>query len=419
MPTSSDMLPTSGTAAFDVAGLRADFPALRQEIHGLPLAYLDNAATAHKPQAVIDRIRVFYERENSNVHRGVHTLSQRATDAYEGARAKIGRFLNAAHTHEIVFTRGTTEAVNLVAESYGRMAVSRGDEIVLSEMEHHSNIVPWQLLCERTGARLRVIPVNDAGELDYDEYLRLLSDRTKLVAITHISNTLGTINPVRRMIRDAHGLDIPVLVDGAQAVPHMRVDVQALGCDFYCLSGHKMFGPTGIGILYARTPWLDRLPPYQGGGDMIETVSFDGTTFNEPPHKFEAGTPNIAGAVGLGAAVDYLEALDFEAVAHHEQALLDYATERLSGIAGLRLIGTASEKASVCSFLLGDVHPYDTGTILDRLGIAVRTGHHCTQPLMQRFGIPGTVRASFAFYNTMDEVDRLVEGLHKVQSMFS
>ncbi|WP_456425793.1 SufS family cysteine desulfurase [Rhodocaloribacter sp.] len=419
MPT-ADMLPTSETtAAFDVARLRADFPALHQEVYGLPLAYLDNAATAHKPQVVIDRLRAFYERENSNVHRGVHFLSQRATEAYEGARAKAARFIHAAHTHEIVFTRGTTEAVNLVADSYGRLAVSRGDEIVLSAMEHHSNIVPWQLLCERTGARLRVIPVNDAGELDYDEYLRLLNERTKLVAVAHISNTLGTINPVRRMIRDAHGLGIPVLIDGAQAVPHLRVDVQALDCDFYCFSGHKMFGPTGIGILYARETWLDRMPPYQGGGDMIETVSFDGTTFNEPPHKFEAGTPNIAGAVALGAAIDYLDALDFDALARHERSLLDYATERLAGIEGMRLIGTAAEKASVCSFLLGDVHPYDTGAILDRLGIAVRTGHHCTQPLMQRFGIPGTVRASFAFYNTKAEVDRLVEGLRKVQSMFA
>ncbi len=414
MATPASTLETS----FDVDRVRADFPALHQEVHGQPLVYLDNAATAQKPRAVIERLRQFYERENSNVHRGVHTLSQRATDAYEGARARIARFVGAAGPHEIVFTRGTTEAVNLVADAYGRLAVGRGDEIVVTAMEHHSNIVPWQLLCQRTGARLRVVPVTDAGELVYEEYLALLNERTKLVAVVHVSNTLGTVNPVRQMVRDAHSLGIPVLVDGAQAVPHAPVDVQKLGCDFYCFSSHKLFGPTGLGVLYAKAPWLDRLPPYQGGGDMIETVSFEGTTFNEPPHKFEAGTPHIAGAVGLAAAIDYLEGLGYDAIARHERDLLAYATERLTALDGVRLIGTAPGKASVVSFLIDDIHPYDAGTILDRLGIAVRTGHHCTQPLMQRYGIPGTVRASFAFYNTREEIDRLVDGIRQVKKLF-
>ncbi|GIV57237.1 MAG: cysteine desulfurase [Rhodothermaceae bacterium] len=414
MATPASTLDTS----FDVDRVRADFPALHQEVHGQPLVYLDNAATAQKPRAVIERVRQYYERENSNVHRGVHTLSQRATDAYEGARARIARFVGAAGPHEIVFTRGTTEAINLVADAYGRLAVGRGDEIVVTAMEHHSNIVPWQLLCQRTGARLRVVPVTDAGELVYEEYLALLNERTKLVAMVHVSNTLGTVNPVRKMVRDAHSLGIPVLVDGAQAVPHAPVDVQELGCDFYCFSSHKLFGPTGLGVLYAKAPWLDRLPPYQGGGDMIETVSFEGTTFNEPPHKFEAGTPHIAGAIGLAAAIDYLEGLGYDAIARHEHDLLAYATERLTALDGVRLIGTAPGKASVVSFLIDDIHPYDAGTILDRLGIAVRTGHHCTQPLMQRYGIPGTVRASFAFYNTREEIDRLVDGIRQVKKLF-
>ncbi|GIV58920.1 cysteine desulfurase [Rhodocaloribacter litoris] len=410
--------PTALETTFDVERIRADFPALHQEIHGHPLVYFDNAATSQKPRPVIDRLRAYYERENSNVHRGVHTLSQQATDAYEAARARVARLINATGPQEIVFTRGTTEAVNLVADAYGRLAVRPGDEIVVSAMEHHSNIVPWQLLCRRTGARLRVAPVDDTGELIYEEYLALLGERTKLVALVHVSNTLGTVNPVRQAIRDAHALGIPVLIDGAQAVPHMAVDVRALGCDFYCFSSHKMFGPTGLGVLYAKTPWLDRLPPYQGGGDMIETVSFDGTTFNEPPHKFEAGTPHIAGAIGLAAAIDYLASIGYDAIARHEHDLLAYATERLTEIDGVRIIGTAAHKAAVVSFLVGDIHPYDTGTILDRLGIAVRTGHHCTQPLMQRFGIPGTVRASFALYNTRDEIDRLVEGIHRVKKLF-
>lgn len=409
----------SESQPLDVARVRADFPALHQTIYDdRPLVYLDNAASAQKPQVVIDRITNYYSREHSNVHRGVHHLSQTATEAYEGARNLIARYLNAAFTHEVIYTRGTTEAINLVAATYGRKHVGRGDEIIISAMEHHSNIVPWQMLCEEKGARLRVIPVNNRGELLYDEYERLLNDRTRLVAVAHVSNSLGTINPVKRMIDTAHGLDIPVLVDGAQAVPHMAVDVRDLDCDFYCFSGHKMFGPTGIGILYGKETLLDAMPPFQGGGDMIETVSFDGTTFNELPHKFEAGTPHIAGGIGLGAAVEYLQHVGLDAIASYEHDLLAYATEQMHTIEGIRFIGTASEKASVVSFLLGDIHPYDAGTILDRLGIAVRTGHHCTQPLMQRFGIPGTVRASFALYNTREDVDALVAGLHKVKQMF-
>ena len=401
---------------FDIERIRSDFPALQQDVHGRPLVYLDNAATSQKPRAVIDRIRDYYVRENSNVHRGVHTLSQRATEAYEAARARIARYIGAPGTHQVIFTRGTTEAINLVAFSYGRNRLKAGDEVVISTMEHHSNIVPWQLVCEATGAVLRVIPVDDDGALCYDEYQRLLTEKTRLVAVAHVSNALGTINPVRRMIRDAHGLGIPVLLDGAQAMPHMKVNVRDLDCDFYCFSGHKMFGPTGIGVLYGREALLEAMPPYQGGGDMIETVTFERTTYNALPHKFEAGTPHIAGAVGLGEAVAYLEALDFEAAARHEQDVLAYATGRLAELAGMRFIGTAPQKAGVLSFLPGDVHP---GTILDQLGIAVRTGHHCTQPLMKRFGIPGTVRASFAFYNTREEVDRLFDGLRQVQRLFT
>lgn len=412
-------LPSDTALRFDVARVRADFPALDQEVHGRPLVYLDNAATAQKPRAVIDRLRAYYERENSNVHRGVHTLSQRATDAYEDARARIARYIGAPSPRQVIFTRGTTEAVNLVAATYGRTHVGPGDEVLISALEHHSNIVPWQLLCEATGAVLRVIPVDERGVLDLDAFGRLLSERTRLVAVAHVSNSLGTVNPVRALITAAHDRGIPVLLDGAQALPHQRVDVGALDVDFYCFSGHKMFGPTGIGVLYGREALLDAMPPYQGGGDMIETVTFERTTFNTLPHKFEAGTPHIAGAIGLGAAVDYLEALDFEGARRHEDAVLAYATERLAALPGMRLIGTAPEKAGVLSFLPGEIHPYDAGTILDRLGIAVRTGHHCTQPLMQRLGIPGTVRASFAFYNTRDDVDRLVEGLHQVYRLFS
>jgi len=411
-------LETQTATSYDVEKVRRDFPALHQTIYdGQPLVYLDNAASAQKPQRVIDRLMAYYSWEHSNVHRGVHYLSQNATEAYEEARAQIARFINAPNPHQIIYTRGATEAINLVAASYGRSHVGQGDEVVISAMEHHSNIVPWQMLCQEKGARLRVIPVNDRGELIMEAYEQLLSDRTKLVAFVHVSNSLGTVNPVRRMIKAAHLRDIPVLIDGAQAVQHMTVDVQALDCDFYCFSGHKMFGPTGIGILYGKEALLEAMPPYQGGGDMIETVTFERTTYNALPHKFEAGTPHIAGAIGLAEAVAYLQDLGLDAIARYEHQVLAYAHERLQEIDDLRLIGTAAEKASVVSFLIGAIHPYDAGTILDRLGIAVRTGHHCTMPLMQRFGLPGTVRASFALYNTQEEVDKLVEGLHKVKKL--
>ena len=411
-------LETQAATAYDVEKIRADFPALHQTIYdGQTLVYLDNAASAQKPQRVIDRLTGYYSWEHSNVHRGVHHLSQQATEAYEGARTQIARFINAPNPYQIIYARGTTEAINLVAASYGRSRVGEGDEVVISTMEHHSNIVPWQMLCEEKGATLRVIPVNDRGELIVEEYEQLLSDRTKLVAVVHVSNSLGTVNPVRRMIEAAHQRDIPVLIDGAQAVQHMTVDVRELDCDFFCFSGHKMLGPTGIGILYGKEDLLEAMPPYQGGGDMIETVTFERTTYDALPHKFEAGTPHIAGAVGLAAAVAYLQDLGLDAIARYEHHLLAYAHERLQEIDDLRLIGTAAEKASVVSFLVGAIHPYDVGTILDRLGIAVRTGHHCTMPLMQRFGLPGTVRASFALYNTREEVDKLVEGLHKVKKL--
>ncbi len=411
-------LETQAATAYDIEKIRADFPALHQTLYdGQPLVYLDNAASAQKPQRVIDRLTAYYSWEHSNVHRGVHHLSQNATEAYEGARAQIARFINAPNPYQIIYTRGATEAINLVAASYGRSHVGEGDEVVISAMEHHSNIVPWQMLCQEKGATLRVIPVNDRGELIMEAYERLLSDRTKLVAFVHVSNSLGTVNPVRRMIEAAHQRNIPVLIDGAQAVQHMEVDVHALDCDFYCFSGHKMFGPTGIGILYGKGALLEAMPPYQGGGDMIETVTFERTTYDALPHKFEAGTPHIAGAVGLAAAVAYLQDLGLDAIARYEHHLLAYAHQRLQEIDDLRLIGTAAEKASVVSFLVGAIHPYDAGTILDRLGIAVRTGHHCTMPLMQRFGLPGTVRASFALYNTREEVDKLVEGLHKVKKL--
>jgi cysteine desulfurase/selenocysteine lyase len=402
----------------DIRAIRAQFPALQTVVHGKEVAYFDNAATAQKPQAVLDRMDRYYRTENANVHRGVHTMSQLATDAYEGARARMASFLGTEDTREIIFTRGTTEAINLVATSFGG-AFSAGDEIILSEMEHHSNIVPWQLLSERTGIRLRVVPVTDDGELDLEEFQIMLSERTKLVALVHVSNSLGTINPVRRIISDAHRMGIPVLLDGAQAVPHGPVDVKELDVDFYCLSSHKIFGPTGVGVLYGKAEHLESMTPWQGGGDMIEQVDFAGTTFNEIPHKFEAGTPHIAGVIGMGAAVDYLEGLGWDIIASRERDLLAYGTSRLASINGLRIIGTAPKKAAVISFLLGNAHPYDVGTVLDRLGIAVRTGHHCTQPLMKRYGIPGTVRASFAFYNTREEIDRLAEGLERAADMLS
>jgi len=403
----------------DVERVRRDFPILQQRVHGRPLVYLDSAATSQKPRSVIDAVARYYLEDNSNVHRGVHLLSERATQAYEAAREKVRRFVNAAHAHEIVFVRGTTEAINLVAQTWGRTHVRVGDEIVITVMEHHSNIVPWQMLCEEKGAVLRVAPMDDDGTLLVDELERLIGPRTRLLALGHVSNALGTINPVRRIVELAHQRKVPVLVDGAQAVPHLAVDVQALGCDFYAFSGHKLFGPTGIGVLYGRSELLEQMPPWQGGGDMISSVTFEKTTYNKLPHKFEAGTPDIAGAIGLGAAIDYVSALGLPRIAAHEHDLLSYGTEALRKVPGLRLIGTAKDKASVLSFLLGDVHPHDIGTVLDREGVAIRTGHHCAQPLMRRLGVAATARASLAFYNRREDVDALVAGLHKVREVFA
>ncbi len=406
--------PSSNPAAFDVRRVREDFPILHQTVHGKPLVYLDNAATSQKPLAVIDAERDFYLRDNSNIHRGVHALSERATKAYEEVRVKVQRWLNAREPREIVFVRGTTEAINLVASSFGRRNIQAGDEILISAMEHHSNIVPWQILCEEKGARLRVAPISDRGELIFEEYERLLGPRTKLVATVHVSNVLGTINPVREIVAAAHRRGIPVLLDGAQAVPHLKVDVQQIDCDFYALSSHKIFGPTGVGVLYGKAEWLERMPPYQGGGDMIRSVTFEKTLYNAIPYKFEAGTPNIAATIGLGAAIDYVHRLGFDVLAAYERQLLAYATEQLSQIPGLRMIGTAKDKAGVISFVLEGIHAHDVGTILDQEGIAIRTGHHCAQPLMERFGVPATARASLAFYNTREEVDALVTGIGKV-----
>ena len=403
----------------DVQALRRDFPILDQEINGKPLVYLDNAASAQKPAAVIDAVANYYRRDHANVHRGVHTLSQRATEAYEGAREKIRGFINARSTSEIIYTRGTTEAINLVAQSYGRPRMGPGDEILISHMEHHSNIVPWQLLCEQTGARLKVAPINKRGELIFDDFVSLLSDKTRLVAMVHISNSLGSINPVEQVIAAAHELGVPVLLDGAQALPHTKVDMQALDCDFYALSGHKMFGPTGIGVLYAKEALLDAMPPYQGGGEMILEVDFEKTVYNELPHKFEAGTPNIAGAVGLGATVDYLESIGMEKIARYERLLLDYATSRLQEIPDLKIVGTTENKASLVSFVLGDIHAHDVGTIVDHDGIAIRTGHHCAMPVMSFFGVAATARASMAFYNTTEDIDRLAESLGRVREVFA
>jgi len=408
----------SGPADFDIERVRRDFPILGENVHGKPLVYLDSAATSQKPQAVIDAMSGFFSKENANVHRGVHYLAERATDAYEGARAKVKQFLNAKDVHEIVFVRGTTEAINLVAQTYGKTHVGADDEVLITAMEHHSNIVPWQMLCEEKGARLRVAPITDAGELVLEELEKLIGPKTKLVAITHVSNVLGTVNPIRQIVEMAHARGARVVVDGAQAAPHLRVDVQALGCDFYALSGHKMYGPTGIGVLYGRSELLDEMPPYQGGGDMILSVSFEKTTYNKPPAKFEAGTPNMAGAVGLGAAIDFLGNLEHDALCAHEQDVLDYGTRALSEVRGLRLIGTTSGKVSVISFVLDDVHPHDIGTILDREGIAIRTGHHCAQPLMIRLGVPATARASLACYSTRQDIDALVSGLEKVREVF-
>ena len=404
---------------FDVERIRRDFPILSTKVHGRPLVYLDNAATAQKPQTVIDALDRYYAEQNSNIHRGVHYLSQLATREYEDARVKTQRFLNAAESHEIIFTSGTTAGINLVALSFGRKFVHAGDEIVISTMEHHSNIVPWQMLCEQTGAQLRVIPINDAGELLMDDFAAMLNPKVKLVAVAHISNALGTINPVKRIIELAHGQDIPVLIDGAQAVPHLKVDVRELDCDFYAFSGHKLCGPTGIGALYGKSHWLEAMPPVFGGGDMIASVEFEKTTYNSLPHKLEAGTPHIEGVIGLGVAIDYLTGIGLEKIAAYEQELLDYATETIGAIPGVTLIGTAREKASVLSFIVDGIHPHDIGTILDQEGIAIRAGHHCAQPVMTRFGVPATARASFAFYNTKQEIDVLADGIQKTIEVFS
>ena len=406
------------TGVPDMKRWRDDFPILRESVHGRPLVYLDNGATTQKPQFVIDTEASFYRRDNANVHRAVHALSERATEVYEAARGKVQRFINARGPEEIVFVRGTTEAINLVAQSYARPRLAPADEIVVSAMEHHSNIVPWQMLCEQTGAVLKVIPINDAGELDLEAYRRLLGTRTKMVAITHVSNALGSIVPVAEIIVAAHERGVPVLLDGAQAISHMPVDVHALDCDFYAFSGHKMFGPTGIGVLYGKTALLEQMPPYQGGGDMIRSVSFEKTEYNDIPYRFEAGTPHIAGVVGLGAAVDYVSAVGRDAIFVHERELLRYATRLMSDIAGLRIVGTAKEKAAILSFTLDGVHAHDIGTILDSQGVAIRVGHHCAMPVMQRFGVPATARASFALYNTREDVDTLVAGVREVRSIF-
>jgi cysteine desulfurase / selenocysteine lyase len=405
--------------SFDVAAVRKDFPILTRRVHGKPLVYLDNAATTQKPLAVIDAERDVYERSYANIHRGVHLLSVEATEAYEKAREKARDFLHAGESKEIVFVRGTTEAINLVAAAYGRQNVGAGDEVLITAMEHHSNIVPWQLLCQEKGARLRVAPMNERGELLLDELGRLLSDRTKIVAVPHVSNALGTVNPVREIVRMAHGKGIPVLVDGAQAAPRLPVDVRELDCDFYALSGHKMYGPSGVGLLYGKARWLAAMPPYQGGGDMIASVTFEKSTWNVLPYKFEAGTPNIAGAIALGAAIDYVEKLGMETIARHENELLADATRRVAGIPGLRIIGTAKEKAGVLSFTIEGIHPHDIGTVLDREGVAVRTGHHCAQPVMDFFKVPATARASFGLYNTREEVDALVAGIGEARRMFA
>jgi cysteine desulfurase/selenocysteine lyase len=414
----SSVAPVQRTS-LDVNAIRADFPILERRVHGRPLVYLDNAATTQKPRAVIDRLVRYYEEENANIHRGVHTLSVEATDAYDAARDRVRQFLNAADAREIVFVRGATEAINLVARSFGGTQIRQGDEIVVSEMEHHSNIVPWQMIGEERGATLRVVPITDSGEFRLDAYEQLLNARTRIVAVTHVSNALGTVTPVTEIVRLARDRGIPVLIDGAQAVAHMDVDVRALGCDFYVFSGHKVFGPTGIGVLYGRLPLLEAMPPYQGGGDMIRSVTFERTLYNEVPYRFEAGTQHIAGVVGLAAAIDYLSDLGLDRVAAHEHELLAYGTEALTTIPGLRLTGTAAQKAGILSFVMDDVHPHDIGTILDREGVAIRAGHHCCQPLMARLGVPATARASLALYNTRAEIDALVSALRKVREVFA
>ena len=404
---------------FDVAKVKEDFPILKQTVNGKPLVYLDNAATTQKPQSVIDALVGYYSSDNSNVHRGVHTLSQRATDHYEEARSKVRRFINADDDREIIFVRGTTEGINLVAQTFGKENIHQGDEIIISAMEHHSNIVPWQMLCQEQGAILKVIPIDDSGELLLDEYEDLLSPRTKLVSLVHVSNALGSIIPAKQVVEMAHARGVPVLLDGAQAVAHCRVDVQALDCDFYAFSGHKLYGPTGIGILYGKADLLEAMPPYQGGGEMIRSVTFEKTLYNVLPHKFEAGTPNIAGSIGLGAAIDYVEDLGIERIGAYERQLLEYGTELLSQISSVRMIGTAREKSGILSFVMDGIHPHDIGTILDAEGIAIRTGHHCAQPVMDRFGIAATARASLAFYNTKEDLDALVQAIDRVIEVFS
>lgn len=405
-------------ASFDVETVRADFPILSRKVRGRSLVYLDSANTTQKPEAVIRASDRFYRETNANIHRSTYRLSEEATTAYEGAREKVRRFLNAASTREVVFTRGTTEAINLLASSFGQAFVKAGDEVLITGMEHHSNIVPWQLLCERTGARLRVLPIDDRGDLVLEELDALLTERTRILGVVHVSNALGTVNPVKEIVARAHAKGVPVLVDAAQSLPHLGVDVADLGCDFLAFSGHKVYGPTGIGVLWGKEAWLEKLPPYQGGGDMIASVSFEKTTYAELPARLEAGTGNLAGGVALGTALDYVNAIGLERIAAHERALLAHATERLSEVPGLRIVGTAREKAGVVSFVLDDVHPHDVGTILDQEGICIRTGHHCAQPVMARYDLPATARASFGLYNTLEEVDALVDGLRKVREVF-
>ena len=404
---------------WDIEKVRRDFPVLQQTVNGQPLVYLDNSASSQVPQVVIDRGSKYLREEHSNIHRGVHYLSQHATTAYEAAREKVKRFINAPDVRECIFVRGTTEGINLVAQSYGKKFIQAGDEIVISQMEHHSNIIPWQVAAEERGARLRIIPINDRGELIIEEYEGLLNERTRIVAIAHVSNSLGTVNPVKEMIATAHKYGVPVLVDAAQSVPHFPVDVQDLDCDFFVFSGHKMYAPTGSGVVYGKRHWLDQMPPYQTGGGMIRTVSFEKTTYAPIPEKFEAGTPAIAAGIGLGAAIDYLSSIDFAAAAAYEHELLEYATSRLADIPEVRIVGTAAEKASVLSFTIDEIHPHDIGTILDQQGIAVRAGHHCAQPVMQFFDVPATARASFAFYNTREEVDKLADAIQKVIEVFA
>ncbi len=419
MKPASEITASAPDVALDVHAIRRDFPALNQLVYGKPLVYLDNAATTQKPQSVIDALVAFYTRDCSNIHRGVHLLSERATKSYEDSRARIGRFINAGSEKEIIFVRGATEGINLVAQCFVRPQLQAGDEILISAMEHHSNIVPWQMVCEERGARLRVCPIDERGELCLDEFERLLGPRTRLTAVTHVSNALGTVNPARRIIELAHQHNVPVLLDGAQGVPHAKVDVKELDCDFYAFSGHKMYGPTGVGVLYGKATLLESMPPYQGGGDMISSVTFEKTVYNRLPYKFEAGTPSIAAGIALGAAVEYLEKIGMARIAAYERDLLEYAAPALAGIPGVRLIGTAPNKAAVLSFVIDGIHPHDVGTILDQEGIAIRTGHHCAQPVMDFFNVPATARASLAFYNTREEIDSLAAGIQKVTEVFA